>query len=686
MRNNQPVTGREFDYPNDIAIISHTDDKGRITFVNDDFCIVSGFTQEELIGQPQNIVRHPDMPPEAFRDLWATIKAGRPWVGIVKNRCKNGDHYWVRASVTPRPGGGYTSVRVKPSREEIAAAEALYARMRQDPSLRLNEGKVKQTRLFGWLDDMKIGKRITLVAGIVMGLLFAALIFSQFSASRIEKAYRAYIDQEVARRTDFYQLYAQGLQMGQALRNIMLDPENPKAYDNYAAAAASFEKVLAEATSRDAQHFRSGLPERIAALRAKQKSVHDQLFAFIKAKQTEEAKSLLNKNETPQWREMRALMLGEIKRLDETAPAHLANLKSEAALSRQLNLAFAIASLFIGILLASLLLTRLSRQVRTAEAQTSAVAGGDLGVTIHTDSHDEIGSILAKVAMLKNRLHEAIALVQQTARSLDKSSQEVEQASLASVTAAEDQSTAIKSVAAAVEQLSLSTDAMSNNAGEALKAAEVSAQATRDSAATSRTAAEHILNAAKVVAATEGRIAELSAMSEEISRVVLVIREIADQTNLLALNAAIEAARAGEMGRGFAVVADEVRKLAERTSNSTQEITAMITRIQEVSRSVATEVAASSQGVSEGAKSAAQAGEMAAAVERTVEQAARAVQSISAQLAESSKATREIASHMEHISQSATHNAEIAQSSSQEARKVAELAARLKVLAAQFHV
>ncbi|MHB8802186.1 MAG: PAS domain-containing protein, partial [Rhodocyclaceae bacterium] len=102
MRNNQPVTGREVDYPADIAIISHTNEKGQITFCNDDFVDISGFTMEEIIGQPHNILRHPDMPTEAFRDLWATVKAGRPWAGLVKNRCKNGDHYWVRASVTPK--------------------------------------------------------------------------------------------------------------------------------------------------------------------------------------------------------------------------------------------------------------------------------------------------------------------------------------------------------------------------------------------------------------------------------------------------------------------------------------------------------------------------------------------------------------------------------------------------------
>ena len=86
MRLNLPVTQNEYPVRDDVVIVSHTDRKGRITFVNDDFCEYAGMTREELLGQPHNVIRHPDMPPEAFRDLWATIKAGDVWQGIVKNR------------------------------------------------------------------------------------------------------------------------------------------------------------------------------------------------------------------------------------------------------------------------------------------------------------------------------------------------------------------------------------------------------------------------------------------------------------------------------------------------------------------------------------------------------------------------------------------------------------------------
>lgn len=131
MRSNLPVTNTEYILQDGDAPTSRTDIHGNITYVNQDFVAISGFSEDELIGSPQNIVRHPDMPEEAFADLWATIQSGKAWTGIVKNRCKNGDHYWVEANVAPLIENGeligYTSVRGKPSRDQIAAAEQAYA-------------------------------------------------------------------------------------------------------------------------------------------------------------------------------------------------------------------------------------------------------------------------------------------------------------------------------------------------------------------------------------------------------------------------------------------------------------------------------------------------------------------------------------------------------------------------------
>ena len=115
-------------------IVSETNKKGLITYVNDDFCNISGFTKDELIGKPRNMVRHHDMPKLAFKDLWRTIKDGKTWNGIVKNFCKNGDYYWVSATAFPvvKKNGKIKliSIRTKPTKKEVENAITLYAKLR----------------------------------------------------------------------------------------------------------------------------------------------------------------------------------------------------------------------------------------------------------------------------------------------------------------------------------------------------------------------------------------------------------------------------------------------------------------------------------------------------------------------------------------------------------------------------
>ncbi|TCZ65375.1 methyl-accepting chemotaxis protein [Roseicella aquatilis] len=172
MRDNGPVTDREVLLPEGKVLVSRTDSGGRIRFCNDSFVEISGFAAEELTGAPHNIVRHPHMPRQAFADLWSTIKAGRPWEGLVKNRTRTGDHYWVRANVTPvlEDGqvAGYVSIRFRPERAAVAAAEAAYARIRagQARGVGLRDGEIVAT-----------GRRARLatVAASVTGRLAATL-------------------------------------------------------------------------------------------------------------------------------------------------------------------------------------------------------------------------------------------------------------------------------------------------------------------------------------------------------------------------------------------------------------------------------------------------------------------------------------------------------------------------------
>ena len=135
MRLNLPVTPVEQRFPSGQRLISATDTASHITYCNPEFAAISGYSEAELIGSPHNLVRHPDMPPAVYALMWRYLKAGKSWMGIVKNRCRNGDFYWVNAYVTPilEDGRviGYESVRVCPTREQVSRAEALYARLRQ---------------------------------------------------------------------------------------------------------------------------------------------------------------------------------------------------------------------------------------------------------------------------------------------------------------------------------------------------------------------------------------------------------------------------------------------------------------------------------------------------------------------------------------------------------------------------
>ena len=177
MRINQPVTQKQYELRDDVLLVSTTDAQGHITHCNQAFAEASGFTYEELLNQPHNLIRHPDMPPEAFKDMWGTIGRGRPWSGLVKNRRKNGDHYWVIAHVVPTVKNGkpigYMSVREKAPPEAIRQAEALYgelARQRghRHPSFKLHAGRV---RLLGIKDLPQKLHRLTLTQRLAAGLI-----------------------------------------------------------------------------------------------------------------------------------------------------------------------------------------------------------------------------------------------------------------------------------------------------------------------------------------------------------------------------------------------------------------------------------------------------------------------------------------------------------------------------------
>jgi len=228
MRVNLPVTQRELEIPPTALIVSTTDAKGRITHCNNTFVEVSGYDYEELMGQPHNLVRHPDMPPEAFKDLWNTVGRGRPWTGVVKNRRKNGDHYWVKAHVSAILENGkpvaYISVRHRAEAHEIQAAQALYARVAAEResghhTFRLHAGRV---RGLSWRDllqrmhrlslTQRLAASLVLVHGAAFGCLWAwpggGLLAGAAVAAASSAALLAWFKGSMQRRLDDAERFA----------------------------------------------------------------------------------------------------------------------------------------------------------------------------------------------------------------------------------------------------------------------------------------------------------------------------------------------------------------------------------------------------------------------------------------------------------------------------------------------
>lgn len=190
MRINLPITQQEYVFPASETLLSTTDLDSRITYANASFVRTSGFEIDELIGQPHNMVRHPDMPVEAFADMWRSLKNGQSWRGLVKNRRANGDHYWVVANASPmrRQGRvvGYLSARTQPSRHEVAATEKLYARFKAGTagSLKFDRGLIVRSGMMGWMSTwqtLPTAWRVRLPLMAVAILTILALAFAGLS-------------------------------------------------------------------------------------------------------------------------------------------------------------------------------------------------------------------------------------------------------------------------------------------------------------------------------------------------------------------------------------------------------------------------------------------------------------------------------------------------------------------------
>lgn len=519
MRRNFPVSANELELEDDIHLVSQTDRHGRIISFNDRFVEVSGFAPDELLGAPHSIVRHPDMPAEAFADLWATLKTGRPWTGLVKNRRKNGDFYWVRASVSPIFGAdgieGFVSIRTKPTMAEKAEADAVYRRFREGTArgLRIVDGRVRRAGVSARIMQVLCGSMRRRVAAtfsvpliVTVGLGCAVMAGAQ-EPGPIGGA-----------------LVVAGALLPVLAWRLCCSITGPLAELN-----RGFDRIIAG-------DFNSRLKiER-----------DDELGRAVKALQNMQIRLGFSLYE---GEAVRARGERERRQREEQARRH-AEVQAESERERFATEAALQAERLENIERAAREQDERSQSERrdAAERMRRTLALTEL----IADFDGVMTGVMGTLATAADRMSDTAEDIGHLAHAANSEA--------TSVSAAAVQTDGnLQTVAAASEQLSASIG-------------EIARQIARTSEM-SRVAAEQGAEAGM-------RIRRLHETARSIDHVVALIRSIASQTSLLALNATIEAARAGEAGKGFSVVAGEVKTLAGQTGRATEEIGNLIGGIQ----------------------------------------------------------------------------------------------------------
>jgi methyl-accepting chemotaxis protein len=412
------------------------------------------------------------------------------------------------------------------------------------------------------LKRLSINSRLHLAIAVAMVLSTATIGFAALSLAQVSSGFSRFLDRDLAFSAAMAEMYAQGLQMGQALRNIVLDPKNRKAYDNFAQAGKDFDAAMeaAKGIAADDRATAAAVAD-IAALRARQAPVQARIVKTV-AESPADAIVILNTEETPVWRDLKAKLLDLRKAKD----AEVAAKKMEiGALGLRVGWIVGIGAvaLLLGFTLAWLLGRSITQPLARAVDAAEAVAAGDLTRTIECDGDDEVAQLLAALRRMNDRLAATISQIRDASESVSISTREIAEGNsdLAQRTAAHTGH--VDQTASSMEELTSTVKQNADNAKQANQLAVAASQVA--------------VEGGRVVGDAVATMEEIHARSRKIADIIGVIDGIAFQTNILALNAAVEAARAGEQGRGFAVVASEVRNLAQRSAGAAKEIKALIT-------------------------------------------------------------------------------------------------------------
>ncbi len=410
---------------------------------------------------------------------------------------------------------------------------------------------------------MKLRTKIIFSIGVSVGLMAIAAVLALWGMRVTEARLQKFIDVDVTARQAVDQLYSQGLQSEQALRNIILDYKNKTAHENLQKAAVDFKNQLDVlwAVGASDPSYRV-LADEIKSLHEKLGALHAQVKGVAES-DTPAAIALLNTQETPAWRKLRVVLLDAAKaKSEEIAKAQAANARENAA---QLMWSFSFLSLALIVAVISVfwLLRALIRPLQRAVSVTQRIAAGDLAQVVDSTAKDEMGDLMQALQRMQQSLLSTVSAVRSNAEGVASASAQIAVGNNDLSARTEQQASALEETAASMEQLG---STVRHNADNARQANQLAVNAS--------TVAQQ---GGDVVAEVVETMKGINASSQKIADIISVIDGIAFQTNILALNAAVEAARAGEQGRGFAVVASEVRSLASRSAEAAKEIKGLIT-------------------------------------------------------------------------------------------------------------
>ncbi|MDX8379364.1 MAG: methyl-accepting chemotaxis protein [Gallionella sp.] len=654
MKNNLPVTQHEIDYSEHNVFVTKTDTKGIVTYANESFVEISGFSRDELTGENHNLVRHPDMPAWVFKDLWETVKSGHPWRGIVKNRAKNGDHYWVCATVSPIMDHdsvvGYISLRKKPSRDEVLAAQAQYQ------SANLKSAKLALSKRF---------KNLTLQTKLQLLIQPALLMMLGLGSISIVNDYRA-------------SLMGSAHERAQVAANEVIDSANMlmvtaqisdvdirKMLIKKVSSSGNIIGLRLMRTEHVIKQYGSGLPE--------EKIVSDRQRQVVASKTP--YYSFENRDGKPIFHAVTPYLLSRDFHGTDCMGCHDAKEGSVLGVSDiQIDMSAGfdklhkviIEQILIQIAFQLILFFFIKLIVRhfvvkpvdEIKAHLSEVINGHMSGRVDISGRDEMGEVLCAVQSTKVLLGSIIDQILSTSVHINESAKKLSLAMTKVATGSQFQSEAANTMKLEVVKMTASIEQIADNAAEVRRVSDHSTMLAGEGSVIVQQVVDDMNVTNQAVAGTSNTIRQLGNQSDQIQNVVQVIKEIADQTNLLALNAAIEAARAGEQGRGFAVVADEVRKLAEKTANSTQQIAQMIDAIRGSTGDAITKMAATVEMVDAGSSLAEKAGRSIGEINTGVASVLNGVEDISISIQAQSLATREVTDNIEKVAQMSEENTE----------------------------